>query len=341
MSTLHRRKNSPYWHWSSVLKGRRLRKSTGMRQKYLAIQVQSRWDMMQFDGNLSFVDDTYVQNGNIDAFMGEYLNVRSRVSRNTKNTSQAVIKKFRNYLNSIGITSILDVSLDILDGYIDFLDCSAKTKKNHIIELKQLFDKAVVEGIIPANLVPHVTLPRIVKEDRHRALNTADLRCIMGNAGAWKLFYEFLYRTGLRAGDVAMLTYGNIDREKRAIVSLVRKSRRIHELPLSETLLELIDPGEDNEALFPELYSDDEQKLNDNLSKPRKYMQALLNTESREKATLHSFRTTFNNTLRDLGLDITDRQILLAHASSESTKIYTHPNLDLAREWVNRLPVFD
>jgi hypothetical protein len=32
---------------------------------------------------------------------------------------------------------------------------------------------------------------------------------------------------------------------------------------------------------------------------------------------------------------------LLMHASSSTTKIYTHPNLDLAREYVNRLPAFD
>ncbi|HJM33575.1 MAG TPA: site-specific integrase, partial [Candidatus Marinimicrobia bacterium] len=52
-------------------------------------------------------------------------------------------------------------------------------------------------------------------------------------------------------------------------------------------------------------------------------------------------RHTFNQRLRDLGLGIEDRQALLAHASSSTTKIYTHPNLDLAREYVNKLPVFD
>ena len=60
----------------------------------------------------------------------------------------------------------------------------------------------------------------------------------------------------------------------------------------------------------------------------------------RPKATLHSFRATFNNTLRDLGLQIEDRQVLLAHSSSETTKIYTHPNFDLATKYVNLVPDF-
>ena len=35
-----------------------------------------------------------------------------------------------------------------------------------------------------------------------------------------------------------------------------------------------------------------------------------------------------------------DRKILLAHASSETTKLYTHPNFDLAAQFVNKIPVY-
>ena len=69
-------------------------------------------------------------------------------------------------------------------------------------------------------------------------------------------------------------------------------------------------------------------------------MQALLKAKGRPKATLHSFRTTFNNSLRDLGLEMEDRKALLTHSSSETTKIYTHPNFDLAKEWIDNLPDF-
>ena len=98
------------------------------------------------------------------------------------------------------------------------------------------------------------------------------------------------------------------------------------------------------EPLFPDLYVDREDEdaleriLNDKLARPRKYLQALLAAAGRPKADLHSFRTTLNNTLRDLGLSIEDRAVLLAHASSETTKLYSHPNIELAREFVNRIP---
>ena len=55
-------------------------------------------------------------------------------------------------------------------------------------------------------------------------------------------------------------------------------------------------------------------------------------------AALHSFWHTFSSTLRDLGLGMEDRKVLLAHTSSSTTRLYTHPNFDLAAEYVNRMP---
>jgi site-specific recombinase XerC len=102
--------------------------------------------------------------------------------------------------------------------------------------------------------------------------------------------------------------------------------------------MDIIPKCNPREPIFPELYADTEKRLNYRLVKPRKYMQTLLKLKNRPPATLHSFRVTFNNTLRDMGLSIEDRQILLAHASSETTKIYTHPNFDLATSFVDRIP---
>ena len=202
-----------------------------------------------------------------------------------------------------------------------------------------MLDQAIKEEVIRTNPVKLVTLPKIEKVVKHRPLEPVDLKIIFEGAGSWSLYYSFLYHTGLRAGDVGMLTFGNIDCRKKAIVSFVRKSRRITELPLAKVLIDQLPKGKSkDEAIFPPVYAETDRKLNDNLLKPRSYMQTLLKANGRPKATLHSFRVTFNNTLRDLGLSIEDRQILLTHTSSETTKIYTHPNFDLASEFVNRLP---
>ena len=235
-----------------------------------------------------------------------------------------------------------DITVKVLDNYIDWLDCAPKTKKNHMGIISLMLNQAVKEELITVNNAKKVTLPRIYKRERHRLLEPIDLEIIFKGAGAYYLYYLFLFHTGLRAGDVAMLKYRNIDLQKGAIVSFIRKSRRIQELPLSKYLISHTGLFKNEELpLFPDIYGSTERKLNDNLAKPRVFLQSLLDAQVRPKANLQSFRVTFNNTLRDLGLSIEDRQILLSHSSSETTKIYTHPNFELAAEYVNKLPVYD
>ena len=340
MSTLYKQTGYPCWYWSAYYKGKRLRKSTRLSQKSLAQKIQIKWDWMLASDDLSFYGSTSVLGPDIHGFMDEHIKVRRRISINTYNTARAVVNSLSDYLKSINVKTVSDITIKVLDGYIDHLSCSAKTKKNHLIEIRQMLKRAVIEGLLPNNPAEHVTLPRIIKAEIHRSLDRYDLEVVFNHAGAWRLYFEFLYRTGLRAGDVAMLTYGNIDKKRKVIVSLIRKSRRVHEVPLSNILLNQIDNQNEDNPLFPSLYTQSERKLNDNLAKPRKFLQGILKANNRKKATLHSFRTTFNNTLRDLGLSIDDRAVLLAHSSSETTKIYTHPNLELAFEYINKMPDF-
>ncbi|NQU27217.1 MAG: tyrosine-type recombinase/integrase [Candidatus Marinimicrobia bacterium] len=228
------------------------------------------------------------------------------------------------------------------------LTCAPKTKKNHLNCLAQVFDQAIKEDILKSNPARLATLPKIPKVIRHRLMTQEDIEIIFKGAGSWKLYYLYLYYTGLRAGDAAMLTYGNLDRSRKVITNYIRKSRRIHEFPLADELMRATPDDLPEKGLFPSLapriqlengiWITNEKKLHHNLSKPRKFMQALLAAAGRPKATLHSFRVTYNNSLRDLGLSIQDRQVLLAHSSTSTTQIYTHPNIELAREYVNRLP---
>ena len=340
MSTLYKQTGYPCWYWSAYYKGKRLRKSTRLSQKSLAQKIQIKWDWMLASDDLSFYGSTSVLGPDIREFMDEHLKVRRRISINTYNTARTVVNSLGDYLKSINVKTVSDITIKVLDGYIDHLSCGAKTKKNHLIEIRQMLKRAVIEGLLPNNPAEHATLPRIIKAEIHRSLDRYDLEVVFNHAGAWRLYFEFLYRTGLRAGDVAMLTYGNIDKKRKVIVSLIRKSRRVHEVPLSNILLNQIDNQNEDNPLFPSLYTQSERKLNDNLAKPRKFLQGILKANNRKKATLHSFRTTFNNTLRDLGLSIDDRAVLLAHSSSETTKIYTHPNLELAFEYINKMPDF-
>ena len=238
------------------------------------------------------------------------------------------------------IKRLSEISVKNIDQYLDSLKVSPKTKKNHLQSISSMMKQAVKEGVLSGNPCELATLPKMKKDKTiHRLLIPIDLEIIFNGAGAWNMFYSFLYHTGLRANDVASLKYGNIDFKKKSIVRLVRKSRKVHEFPIADVLINMINRKADEDSpLFPILISDKEN--NDNLTKPRKYMQSLLKARNRPHADLHSFRHTFNQSLLELGMKIEDRQKLLAHASTTTTKIYTHPNFDLAMHYVNQVPKY-
>lgn len=351
MSTLYKQKKSPYWYWAAVFKGRRVAKSTKMTNKKLAKKAKEHWDLNLILGNLEFLGLSNHPSALISEYISQYLIfIGNRKSEKSLLTAKGVLYRFKDYLDSQSIKQVDEINVKVINGYVDSLTkkvkkkeipVSPKTMKNHLQEISLFLNQAVNEEIIKSNPSGRVTLPKGEKSDRHRLLEPVDLEIIFNGAGSWSLYYAFLYHTGLRAGDVALLTYGNFDFRKRAITSFIRKSRRIYEFPIADILINQLDGNKSKDTpLFPELYAETERKLNDNLTKPRKYMQALLESQSRPSATLHSFRHVFNNSLRDLGLSIEDRQVLLAHASSSANKIYTHPNFDLASQYVNSLPIY-
>ena len=322
-----------------------------MTSRRMAKKVQEYWNFKLIKNELDFLGRQYSKSPNISDYVFSYRKfIENRKSESACSVAKGVFKQFQIYLNNMRITRLDEISVSVMDRYIDKLSnrLSAKTIKNHFNTISQFFDKAIKEDLIKSNPSRLATLPKVEKVVKHRSFGTEDINVIFENAGGYWLYYLFLYHTGLRSSDVDTLTFGNIDRSRKIITKFIRKSRRIHEFPLSNALLRATPEGNSNQPIFPSLYAQkstvsgvieiNENRLHHNLSKPRKYLQAILTAADRPWGTLHSFRVTYNNSLRDLGLSILDRQVLLAHSSTSTTQIYTHPNIELARKYVNKLP---
>lgn len=356
MSSLYKRTNgSPYYWWSSVHDGVRLFSSTKMTNKKLARKIAEKWDFNLMMGDLSFLGKSKYPTKLTRHYLRDYLVfIGSRKDEKAVYTAKGILNKFVDYLDSQSIHNLDEITLRSVDGYLDSLTkkvkvdknnyeevtVAPKTKKNHLQEVSLMLKQAVKENLIDKNPANEATLPKMVAVTEHRVLYPIDLDIIFNGAGGYTLFYSFLYHTGLRAGDIQMLKYGNIDFKKKLLISLVRKSGKTQVFPISEVLLHIIPRNKNpEEPVFPELYvENDWRRAKDKLAKPRKFMQALLNAQGRPKdADLHSFRHTFNTKLRDLGLRIEDRQVLMSHSAGRTNKMYTHPNEELAREYVNQI----
>lgn len=310
-----------------------------MTSRGLALKISHKWDYSLLIGDIDFINlDNRIGN-ELARYKDQYLSIiQDTKSRNTYVTSKGILHKFVTYLDKNGISMIDEIKSSHISNYLAAQNISGKTKRNHLGIISRMLQQATFDEHIQINPALHVIKPKMIKnKDLHRLLAIEDLEIIFHNAGLWHNFFAFLYYTGLRASDVAMMKYEYIDRKDESITCNVHKSRKIYKFPLNKVLLDLIPVG--TGPIFPSLYCKNEVTRNGMLSKPRKYLQRILKENGREKATLHSFRHAFNNTLRDMGLSIEDRQVLLAHAASETTKIYTHGNFELARKWVNKMPV--
>ena len=341
--SLFKKTKSNKFYWKRSINGRRYRKSTRQVQRHLALKVAAKWDLMLLTGDLSFLNQKSAQSSRVDVYVPYYLGFcETRQSEKTIATATGILDRLLKFLKEKKVKQLDEINVALLNEYVVWLSPLApKTIKNHIGAIGRMLSLAVDEEVLTKNVAQKVKLPKMISEDRHRLLEPQDLKLIFTGANEWLLYYSFLLFTGLRAGDVSSLKFSHLDFERRVITAFIRKSQRTIELPLADRLIELLPDNDDTDApIFPELFSENETALNGRLRKPRVHMQSLLAEGGREKATLHSFRTTFNNLLRDQGLAIEDRRTLMGHSASKTTAVYGRQNLELAAGYINRLPKF-
>ena len=73
MSTLCKRKDSPYWLWSIDYNGRRFAKSTKMKNKSLANKIQQQWGFNIMTGDIGFTGLNSDSNYYVEEYKYEYL----------------------------------------------------------------------------------------------------------------------------------------------------------------------------------------------------------------------------------------------------------------------------
>lgn len=346
MSCLYRRKGNPkYVQWTAYYQGEKLRKSTGQMDMEEAKRVQAQWDEQLRYDDTSFLGFKLSAPTSIEEYINDHVSLlKGVISTNNYHNTKSELYRLRVFLHSMKITNIREITPRIMKYYLlEKINSgkSPKTIKNHFGFISILFDSAVDDDIIHKNPVKKIKKPKIKENKPHRELEQIDLDIIINNESEYQLYYQFLLYTGLRAGDAALLKYGQIGYygEIPIINVYIKKSDTFTTLPLSNVLLKKLDLNKQtDEPIFPNLYDENPIRLNWKYTKARIYLQELLKKKNRPKATLHSFRVTFNNVLRNLGLSIEDRQVLMAHSASKVTKDYTRTNVPLSAEMINKIP---
>jgi len=349
-SKLVKRTGSSIYQYHSNYDGIRIRQTTNQSDKRRAMVIKAEWDTNLEKGDLRFLDREHSPSTPYSDLMIQYLGIIEKCkSWNVYDNSKQALTEFGEFLKSKGVTRVEVINAKLIDQYIAWLKCGPKTIKNKIYLLSPFFKKLISYKILKENPIVGITLPDIVQVRPNRILYADDIDLIFKYGATYSLYYRILLHTGLRAGDVAILRYDNIDWVRGIIEALIRKTKKYYEFPLSNTLIKEI-PRNKTGPIFPSLYVDistsinpqlkkkEDTQIHNKIEKPRNFMQAILETADPPRpphATLHSFRHTFNYVLQKQGVSAIDRQFHLAHSSTRSTKVYSPTDIDLSKNYVN------
>jgi integrase/recombinase XerD len=284
----------------------------------------------------------------IDRFLA-YEQVRHYSAR-TVYSHTKMLKRFRLFCQELGITQIRQVTRAVILNYQTFLYHHRKrdgcamtvgTQKHWLGVVKKLFTYLTKEGLALYNPAADMEMPRaemrlpktiLSHEDIEAIMNVPDLDTPLGLKD--RAMLETLYSTGIRREELCNLNKGDIDFDRGVVRVIQGKGNKDRFSPIGDRALGWIDkyliearpafcPSINELALF--VGTTGERMKTDRLS--AKVHAIIDKAEIGKTGSCHLFRHAFATQLLEHGCDIRHIQVMLGHASIDSTEIYTHVSI--------------
>jgi len=169
----------------------------------------------------------------------------------------------------------------------------------------------------------------------------------------WRGMIMLAYFTGLRLRDCSELRWSAVDLDARIIAATTRKTRKTVTVPIHpqfDAWLEKQTRGIGKAPVFPTLagkagsgksgLSMQFKRIMERAGiKGRLLRKATGQGRSQSSLSFHSLRHSFNAALANAGVGVELRQELTGHSSVEMNRLYTHPDIEVKRAAVLKLPV--
>lgn len=337
-------------------KGRRLKRSTGTIDKKLALKMahqfeaesrshrsakQARRVLADIYGDL-FGDDTISKTTR--AFFAAFVESKKLVvSSASLDYYQGHARRFLEWLGPKADGNISEITKADIAGYRNNVakTTGARTTNNTLKALKTFFSAAVKDGCLLENHAAGVETIRDTSESSRRPFTLEELRVIVKAAGdEWRSMILFGLYTGQRLGDIAALTWSNIDTENNEIRLKTRKTGRHQVLPLPDPLrahIASLRAGDDAKApLHPAAFA--VIKKAGRASVLSKEFGQLLesaglrgsqdieagNARAKHELSFHCLRHTATSLLKAAGIPSSVVMAYIGHDSADVSAGYTH-----------------
>ncbi|MGC3958429.1 MAG: tyrosine-type recombinase/integrase [Verrucomicrobiota bacterium] len=292
---------------------------------------------------------------------------RGEVSAGTRAKYEATGKLF---LASLGGKAEQDIAEVRKEDIARFRDVQGKrvarsTANVYLKIVRIIFAAAEADGLIVRNEAKHIKKLKLANEaGSRRAFTLPELNKILAQCDdEWRSMVLFGFYTGARLGDVARLTWQNLDLANEELSYISGKTGRQVRTPLSAALsrhIHSLSAGDDpKQPLHSRAYEilskhGKAQRLSSQfadiladatLIEPRSHQVEDSERKGRDtrrnvsEISFHSLRHTAVSLLKTAGVSDAVAQDLVGHESAEISRQYTHIETPAKRAAVDKLPV--
>lgn len=279
MASIKRHPKSPFWMACfSLPDGRRTNRSTGTSDKKEAQRIANHFEDASTQGKAKKMTESRARktiadifalsnqdvlpSSNIKEFFESWLKRKLlEAGENTHSRYKTVVDQLMIYLGARATLDITHLNAKEISGFRENLSerVSPGTVNINLKILRSALNQAKREGLTDVNEAERVTLLKMRKRPRREAFTELQLARILKAADEeWKGMILFGIYTGLRLGDIAALTWRNIDLIHNEISLTTAKTEREQVLPLAKPLVRLLEKlpaGDDPETpLFPSAF---------------------------------------------------------------------------------------
>ncbi|OGV67753.1 MAG: hypothetical protein A2283_12395 [Lentisphaerae bacterium RIFOXYA12_FULL_48_11] len=383
MATIHRVSDSPYWHCFFYLPdGRRTHRSTGTRDKRKALPVclkMAEASELAREARLTetrareTVADIYaianreaMPSATVRAYLAGWLDrKRLEVTEGSAGEYERVAGELMDSLGEKADKPIDAVTVRDAATYRDKLAkrVTGATVNKALKIVRGAWSRALRDGLLHENVFARLDLVKASRTDR-RAFTLDEVKRILAACGPeWRGLVLFGFYTGQRLGDIARLTWQNVDLSTQEIRLITRKTGRTMILPMPSPLMRyaITLPASDNPAapLFPTAAGAAISTLS------RQFAELLASigltcgqkvrpgtgTVSHDRRgkgrdsrrttgglSFHCLRHTTTSALKNAGVNNAVTMELIGHESEAVSRTYTHIEARALKNAVNRLP---
>jgi integrase len=379
MASIHRKKRSSFWHCSFTLPdGKRTRRSTGTSDKRKAQKVCSEFELAARLGKEGRLTEARAREAiaaiysvaNVDSLpsstVRDYLKgwlgrKKLEVSPSSYAAYNQATVELLKFLGDKGEKPVDSIPLKVLTAFRDDLASrvSGSTVNKITKILRGAWARALKDGLIRENLFARVDLVK-ARGAKRRAFTLPELKKILDACDVeWRGMVLVSLYTGQRLGDIATLTWREVDLADNEIRFMTDKTDRAMVIPiatpLAKWLLGLSAPDQLDEPVFPRSFKIGSKRVgtlsnqfgvilaNAGLIKKKshdKQEEGEGRTARRETGGLsfHCLRHTATSLLKNAGVsDVIAREII-GHDSEAVSRAYTHIETDSLRHALNKLP---